>query len=82
MKMGWEIAAAVSILVNIFLLARLLYYKYEISYWKRLLKIRIDKAEDLEELYKIMSNGFYALWRMHNSERDNHGRNQIDNQSV
>ena len=80
--MGWEIASAVSILVNIFMLVRLLYYKYEVSYWKRLLKIWIDAAERWEELYNIMSDGFDALWRMHNSERDNHGRNQIDNQSV
>jgi hypothetical protein len=72
MKMGLEIAAAVSILVNIFLLAQLLYYKHDVSYWKRLLKICIDEAEDLEESYKIMSDGFNALWRMHKSERENH----------
>ena len=80
--MGWEIAAAVSILVNFFMFVRLLYYKYEISCWKGLLKIWIDAAEHWEEQYKIMSNGFDALWRMHKSERENHGRNQIDNQSV
>lgn len=70
--MGWEIAAAVSILVNFFLLVRLLYYKSEISYWKYLLNIWVDTAKDLEESYKAMSNGFDALWRMHKSERESH----------
>ena len=57
-------------------------YKSESDSWRTRAMLWREAAERWEESYEIMSDGFDALWRMHKSERDNHGRNQIDNPSV
>lgn len=60
--------------IGIILLAhRAVRYERERDSWRTSAMLWREAAERWEESYRIVSDGFDALWRMHNkSERENH----------